>query len=525
VRVAAYARYSSDQQRDASLEDQLRNCRGLCDRQGWPTPVEFTDAAMSGARNDRPGYKRLLDAAGDFDVILVDDLSRLSRDSIESAQAVKRLTFAGVRLIGVSDGVDTGRKGHKVDVGLRGLMSELFLTDLADKTHRGLKGRALAGSSAGGLPYGYSVAGVGGRAIDPAKAEVVRRIFAEFLQGRSARAIAAGLNVDRIPSSRGGTWCMTAIYGDTKRGIGILANPIYVGRQIWNRSTWEKHPDTGRRIRKERPRNEWVVSELPELAIVDAATWQAVQDRLGGTRQPHYGAPKAGRQPKHLLSGILRCGTCGGAMVVLDRYKYGCSIHKDRGDAACDSRLRVPRADTEAALLTGIKAQLLSEDAFQAFQRAAAAHLKRAAPDLDALKKQLASSERERDNVMAAIRAGIITPTTKADMVRAEGAVTAAQAELQRMRAFQPAQMLPRARETWRSLASTLENCARDVPKARDTLRELLGDRIVVKEKAGDLFAEIAGSTDAQINVVAGAGFGLYLSEPLEIPIRRSRES
>ena len=64
MRVAAYARYSSDQQREASLDDQLRNCRGYCARMGWPEPAAYTDAAMSGARNDRPGYLRLLaDAA------------------------------------------------------------------------------------------------------------------------------------------------------------------------------------------------------------------------------------------------------------------------------------------------------------------------------------------------------------------------------------------------------------------------------------------------------------------------------
>jgi len=523
MRTAAYARYSSDQQRDASLEDQLRNCRAYAARQGWPAPEEFTDAAMSGARNDRPGYLRLIAAAGRLDVILVDDLSRLSRDSIESAQAVKRLTFAGVRLIGVSDGVDTGRKGHKVDVGLRGLMSELYLSDLADKTHRGLSGRALDGASAGGLAYGYRVTSVGYRDIDPDQGAVVRRIFAEYLDGKSARAIAAGLNADRIPSSRGGTWAMTAIYGDTKRGIGILVNPIYRGLQVWNRSHWEKHPDTGRRIRKERPPSEWITKELPELAIVDAATWQAVQDRLGGSRQPHHGRPKAGRPPSHLLSGILRCGTCGGPLVVLDRYRYGCSVHKDRGDAVCNSRLRIPRTATEAALLSGIKEQLLSEAAFQRFQRRVAAALKSAAPNLDAMKRKLADSERERDNVMAAIRAGIITPTTKADMVRAERQVATAIAELERMRGFQPAQMLPRARDEWRKIVDTLENYARNVPAARAALRKMLGDQVTIKEKAGDLYAEIAGSSDSQINVVAGAGFGLHLSGRIEIPLRLRR--
>ncbi|HZW19497.1 MAG TPA: recombinase family protein, partial [Luteimonas sp.] len=173
MRVAAYARYSSDSQRDASLEDQLRNCRSYAERQGWPAPIPYTDAAMSGARNDRPGYLRLLADAGRFDVILIDDLTRLSRDSVEATKATRRMTFAGVRVIGVSDGLDTGRKGHKAEVGLRGLMGELYLDDLRDKTHRGLMGRALDGASAGGLPYGYQVTSTGQRAIREDQAEVV----------------------------------------------------------------------------------------------------------------------------------------------------------------------------------------------------------------------------------------------------------------------------------------------------------------------------------------------------------------
>ena len=322
MRTAAYARYSSDQQRDASLEDQLRNCRSYCARQGWHEPVVYTDAAMSGSRNDRPGYRSLIADAGRFDVILVDDLSRLSRDSIESATAIKRFTFAGVRVIGVSDGVDTARKNHKADVGLRGLMSELYLSDLADKTHRGLTGRALSGACAGGVSYGYHVTTIGQRSIDDAQATIVRRIYADYIAGHSPREIAAALNLERIPSARGATWCVTAIYGDTKRGIGILANPIYVGRQIWNRSRWIKHPDTGRRLRKERPETEWIITEHPELAIVDDATWRAAQSRM---RASHKAGERHGRSPKHLLSGLLRCHTCGGPMVIVDRYRYGCA--------------------------------------------------------------------------------------------------------------------------------------------------------------------------------------------------------
>ncbi|WP_095209447.1 recombinase family protein [Luteimonas sp. JM171] len=501
MRVAAYARYSSDAQREASLEDQLRNCRAYATREGWRAPEVFTDAAISGARQDRPGYRALLEAAHRFDVILVDDLSRLSRDSVECQQAVRRLTFAGVRLIGVSDGVDTGRKSHKADVGLRGLMSELYLDDLAEKTHRGQAGRALAGASAGGLPYGYQVAGVGERAIDEAEAAVVRRIYADFIAGRSPREIAKALNAEGVPSPRGGTWALTAIRGDPRRGIGILANPIYVGRQIWNRSRWVKHPETGRRIRQERPESEWVVTECPELAIVTPEQWEAAQQLINGRKRP--GTANSGRPPRHLLSGLLRCGCCGGPLVVVDRYRYGCARAKDRG--TCREPVHVPIRDAEAAMLAGIREQLLSDDAFQRFQRAVKAALQRQAPDTAAARRRLQGAQRERDNIMAAIRQGIITPSTKAALQAAEAAVADAEREIAAAAAVEPARILPRARERYQALVADLGNRARGNTRAREAVATLIGTATVTKEN-GDLVAEIAASR-SQITVVAGAGF------------------
>ncbi len=498
MRVAAYARYSSDSQREASLEDQLRNCRAYAQRQGWPEPVVYRDAAMSGARLDRPGYRTLTADAHQFDVILVDDLSRLSRDSVESQQAVRRLTFAGVRLIGVSDGVDTGRKSHKADVGLRGLMSELYLDDLADKTHRGLTGRALSGASAGGLPYGYRVTETGHRSIDVEKAEVVRRIFTEYVGGASPRVIATALNRDGIASPRGGTWAMTAIRGDMRRGIGILANPIYAGRQLWNRSRWVKHPETGRRVRQERPETEWVTTEHPELAIVSPELWQAAMARQRGVSKA---SGTVGRPARHLLSGVLRCGQCGGPMVVIDRYNYGCNQAKDRGTCA---GIRVNRKIAEAALLAGVREELLSDAAFRRFQMAVTARLKRSAPDTAAAQRRLTDATRLHENVMAAIRAGIITPSTKAELMKAEGAIATAQQQLASIKATQPATILPRARERWHQWVADLSETKRS-GKARDAIKALIGTAIVRSEN-GDLVAEIAAS-DSQINMVAGAGF------------------
>ena len=511
MRTAAYARFSSENQRDASLDDQLRNCRTYAARQGWPAPAVFTDAAISGSRLDRPGYLELLSRlrAGHFDVLLVDDLSRLSRDAIESAKVVKELTFRGVRLVGVSDGVDTARKSHKADVGLRGLMSELYLDDLAEKTHRGLTGRALAGASAGGLPYGYRAMSAGERAIDELQAQIVRRIFREFIEGSPPRAIAHRLNQEGVPTARGGTWAHSAIHGDLKRGLGILANPIYAGRYIWNRSHWVKHPETGRRVRQERPASEWIIQERPDLAIVDAATWDAAQARLRrfGSRHKSGERPKGarGRPARYLLSGILKCGSCGGPMVVVDYYRYGCANNKDRGATVCTSTLRVPRVQLEDAVLATIRQELLSDASFQRFQRATAAALKRATPDLDATGRRLADAERVRDNIMAAIRAGIFTESTRLELIAAEKTIEVIKAEIAAQRAFQPAQFLPRARETWRAIVDRLGDYARDVAGARQALRDLLGDALTLKNENGDPFVEVAASS--QINVVAGVGF------------------
>lgn len=511
MRVAAYARYSSDQQREASLEDQLRNCRAYCARMGWPAPATYTDAAISGARNDRPGYLRLLAEANRYDAILIDDLSRLSRDSVEAQHAVRRLKFAGVRVIGVSDGLDTGRKGHKAEIGLRGLMGELYLDDLRDKTHRGLTGRALAGASAGGLPYGYTVTATGQRAIREDQAVVVRRIYADYLAGQSARSIAIALNRERVPSPRGSTWAVSAIHGDAKRGIGILANPIYSGRQVWNRSQWIKHPDTGRRTRRERPEAEWIITDHPELAIVDGKVWQAVQDAI---KRRGHASGNRGRAPRSLLSGLLRCGECGGPVTMIDGHSYGCAHAKDRG--TCNNKLRVKRTDADVAMVAGVREALLSEAAMRAWQAAIARAMKAHAGDIDAARRRLAQATHERDNIMQAIRQGIITPTTRAALEAAERSVADAEAAQR-----QPARIMPDARARLRKIADTLADRARQIPAAREALRGLIGEAILRNDNGAPV-AEIA---PCHLAMVAGAGFGHWMTVPTRIPLSTRRAS
>jgi DNA invertase Pin-like site-specific DNA recombinase len=164
-RVAIYARFSSDLQRDASIEDQVRLCRGLVEREGWSVVETFTDFAMSGSSALRPGYQALLAAvrAGQVDVVVSESLDRLSRDQEHVAALHKQTRFAGVRIVTLSEG-----EVSELHVGLKGTMGALYIKDLADKTRRGLEGCVREGRSGGGLCYGYRVVrGPAGRDGEP----------------------------------------------------------------------------------------------------------------------------------------------------------------------------------------------------------------------------------------------------------------------------------------------------------------------------------------------------------------------
>ena len=191
-------RYSSDKQRDASIADQLRLCRLHAEKQGWHVVEEYTDHAVSGASLLRPGIQALIADAGRgrFDLILAEAMDRLSRDQEDIAGLFKRMSFANVKIVTLSE----GEVSH-LHVGLKGTMNALFLKDLADKTRRGQRGRVEAGKSGGGNSYGYDVvrslaadgeAICGDRAINEAEAEVVRRIFRAYAAGQSAKIIAVG---------------------------------------------------------------------------------------------------------------------------------------------------------------------------------------------------------------------------------------------------------------------------------------------------------------------------------------------
>jgi DNA invertase Pin-like site-specific DNA recombinase len=229
MRAAIYARFSTDLQSAASIEDQVRVCRERIEQEGHQDAQIYMDRAVSGANLGRSGVQSLLvDAANrKFDIVYAEALDRISRDQEDVAGVYKRLRFADVRIMTHAEG-----EISELHVGLKGPMNALFLTDLANKTRRGLRGRVEAGRSGGGLTYGYDVVRnhradgtveAGDRRIDAAEADIVRRIFREYMAGRSPRAIALGLNQNGVAGPRGRGWGASTINGNPARGTGILA--------------------------------------------------------------------------------------------------------------------------------------------------------------------------------------------------------------------------------------------------------------------------------------------------------------
>jgi site-specific DNA recombinase len=392
MRAAIYARYSSDNQRDASIDDQIRICRDRIAREGWVETEVFTDYAISGSNARRPGFLALQAAvrAGSIDIVVAEALDRLSRDQEHIAGFFKELTFANVRIVTVSEG-----DVSELHIGLKGTMNALFLKDLGQKTHRGLEGRIRAGKSAGGLSFGYQIVrelgasgtvSAGDRSISETEAAIVRRVFTSYVNGVSPRSIARELQTEGVRGPRGGHWTASLILGNFERETGILRNRLYIGQSVWNRQKFLKDPKTGNRVARLNSRDQWIVESVPHLRIIDDALWEATQTRLQNMREKvrqsgmradegqRWDTPMASlgkrlsgaHRPVWPLSLLVRCRLCDGPMTVMGaKGRLGCANHHARN--VCNNNRTVLRDIVLQEVLDGLKLRLLAPELVERF--------------------------------------------------------------------------------------------------------------------------------------------------------------
>ena len=326
-------------------------------------------------------------------------------------------------------------------------------------------------------------AATGERQINPGEVAIVCRIFEEYARGLTPRRIAAGLNADGIAGPRGGEWNASTINGSRQRRNGILNNELYVGRIVWNRQRFVKDPDTGKRRSRLNPEHEWIITDAPELRILDDKVWRQAQ----ALKAPY--ASRAGNKrqtKKRLLSGLIKCGCCGGGMTIARRDRYYCSARREKG--TCDASHGIGVAELEDRVLAGLRDILvgnedLLEEFTTEFKRELARLRKTRSGDETRLRKELGEVDRSIARCVEFVASGDGAPGAIRDkLADLEARKRPLEKELKTRPGANVVEIHPNFPDLYRRKVAELGNLLADNderPRAMGAIRELI-DRIEV---------------------------------------------
>ncbi len=320
------------------------------------------------------------------------------------------------------------------------------------------------------------------------------------------------------------TWCASALHGDVQQGTGLLNTPLYNGQHIWGRARWEKHPDTKKKTRVLRDRKEWIITPAPHLKIIDDTLWARAKERQAVIHNESAAVRAAlklrptistGRGPKYLFSSLLICGQCGHKFIIVDPRHYGCGGWQYRGQSVCSNTIKVSRAIVESVLLAAIQRDLFTDEGFMFFDQEVARLLaeRRSAqiPDRERLYAKLAEVEREIASIMKAIKAGVLTVSTKAELEKAEAERGRLLSQLQACtsKVDDVTTMLPDLKERFKTLVGNLAATPHHhVAMAREAIKSLSGKTIALHPCADGaeryLIAEVSGNYEGLLRLTTG---------------------
>jgi DNA invertase Pin-like site-specific DNA recombinase len=416
-----------------SVTRQLEQARSYAASKGWPIAEEFIDDGVSGAEfASRPGYMRLLNALrprAPFQVLIVSELSRLGREQLETGYAVKLLSQAGVKIHSYLEGREIALDSptDKFLMSAVNFASEIERERARQRTYDALMRKAQQGRVTGGRVFGYrnvERCDIEGRRshvereIVETEAAVVRRIFELYAAGRGLATIARTLNEEgatcpRPQQDRPKGWAPSSVRE-------VLRRPLYRGQIVWNKS--RKRDQWGQTHQRPRDAGEWIRTDAPALRLVAPELAKAVDERLAGMRTRALRLSDGrllGRPPgegaRYLLTGLVRCGLCGGTFEAMSRasgkrraFVYGCAVHRRKGDSICQNALVVPMAAADVAILEAVESTLLDPAVVaRAFSYAIEAlEAERSTERRDAIGADLAAAERAVARLTAAIAEG-----------------------------------------------------------------------------------------------------------------------
>ena len=397
MRAAIYARKSTAQtgmSEDArSVERQKARAREYAAQRGWTVVDEhiYEDDGISGAEfARRPGFQRLIETLkrlSPFQYLIVMDESRLGRESIETAHVLKQFMLAGVRIFAYLDNreVVLDNLMDKMRLAFTGLMDEGERSRAQQRTFDALHRKALMGHVTGGRVYGYdnieihsSILDAYGRPkrdhverqVNEEQAAVVRRIFHLSAAGKGMISIARLLNDEGHPAPRNTIGLKISWSPSSVRSV--LFRRLYLGEVIWNKT--KKRNPWGIQQQRKRPEREWIKIPMPSLQIISESEWKAAHDRLSATRAIYlrgtkgelWGRPASTLDSKYLLTGLVKCGICGGSLYVksssrkgLRAFAYGCMTFHLRGRTACTNSMVIPMETANEAVLKVLEQDVL----------------------------------------------------------------------------------------------------------------------------------------------------------------------
>lgn len=429
VSGAIYARYSSDMQSPTSARDQVERIKYLVGKKEIPTRLYqeaeiqieprwiHTDEAMTGKIAGRFGYQTILEGIRQktFQILIVDDLSRLTRSLGNLLGLYDLLKHYDVELVSVSDRVSSADPNARTFFTFKGMVADFGNEAHAGRTIRGLQARALDDFSTGQKPYGYGSEPTKremrkGREfpshfrlfILPQEAENIRRIYRLYVEGHGKVAIAKILNREGVaaPKARTKLWQIGPI-------AKVLSNEKYIGRWVYGRCFHSRDPETGRRLQKQKSRSQWIVREREDLRIVPQELWEIVQKRREKNREERRTSVRGSHKKifgsfdridqRHLLTGSMACPRCQGTITLVSGRRegyYGCIAAYRKGN--CEWRTLIRRNRVEGAVLDYLKQQLLSDNnlveyATQKYNEIVKTHLRQAPDQKRELEKELGS--------------------------------------------------------------------------------------------------------------------------------------
>ena len=389
MKAVIYARYSSDSQREESIEGQLRECTEYAERNGITVLRSYIDRALSARTADRPEFQNMIKDSERklFDVVLIWKLDRFSRDRYDSAHYKRILKKNGVKVISVKENISDGPEGIILESMLEGY-AEYYSAELSEKIQRGQKENALKCKNNGGnTPLGYVVGTDGVLAVDPLTAPLVTEIFTRYDSGESISEITASLNGRGLKTKKGKAFKIGGV-------SLILKNRKYIGAYQYGS----------------------VIIPKGIPAIIDDDLFDRVQRRMAFNKK----APaKAKATEEYLLTTKLFCGTCERLMVGesgtsstkgVKHYYYKCGGAKRK--LGCKRKAVRKHWIERAAVLVTVQ-RVLQDDEISRIAEAIVALQNSEDTTIPALKKQLADTERGIENMLNAIQKGVLTSSTK----------------------------------------------------------------------------------------------------------------